>query len=314
MLPLLSLAYLTTLHIQQPIIAALPRIALLFAALIVGAIYVSIINDITDIKEDAIAGKKNSMANLPIWARVTLVAICLVVGAYFIFALYPDVPSMIFQGLSYLVFTFYSVKPFRFKHHGFLGVLCDASGAHLFPSLLIFTNLMFFFREPIDFILAVSIGIWALMYGLRGILWHQFFDKENDIKSGTRTFAVSTTTSNFKPIETLIITVELLSLAVMVFHVANIFMYLGIFFYGVFIFLRRYFLHYKMIVILAPKNADIQIIMNEYYFVFLPLSLLLSNALSFKYGWVIILIHLMLFPTKVASVVKDCYIILKKSF
>ena len=314
LIPLLSISYLTTVGIHQPLNDALPRIGLLFAALIVGAIYVSVINDITDIREDAVAGKRNTMANINPWMQGAIVSFCLLFGAYVIFLLYPDTPSMIFGGLTYLVFTLYSVEPFRLKKRGIWGVFCDASGAHLFPSLVMANNLMFFFGYKTDFVLIIAIGVWAFMYGMRGILWHQFTDRDNDIKSGINTYAVGKTAQKFKSAEIVIFFVEILALIIMLLRLANLYVFAGLFFYCIFLALRRYVLNYKVFIILVQKDTDHQIVMNEYYFVFLPLSLLLSNAVSFKYGWVIILLHLILFPKKIASVVRDCYIILKKSF
>ena len=34
-----------------------------------------------------------------------------------------------------------------------------------------------------------SVAVWALSYGLRGILWHQLTDLETDRAAGVRTFA-----------------------------------------------------------------------------------------------------------------------------
>lgn len=310
--PILSVAYLTTLGIHQPFKAALPRIALLFAALIVGAIYVSVINDITDIKEDAIAGKRNTMAKLSSLVQTAIVLLCLAFGGYIIFLLYPDVLSMIFGTLTYIVFTLYSVKPIRLKKRGIWGVLCDAAGAHLLPSLVMATNLMFYFGQKTNLVLAVAIGIWAFTYGLRGILWHQFSDRENDLKSGTTTFAVYADAAKFKRIETAILIIEMVALATMLLQVVNIYVAAGIIFYVILILLRRYILDYKIFVILVQKDTYHQILMSEYYLVFLPLSLLLSNAVSFNFGWFLILAHVLLFPTKIAAVLKDCFLILKK--
>ncbi|MGY3052006.1 4-hydroxybenzoate polyprenyltransferase [Pedobacter sp. UYEF25] len=311
MVPLLAVAYLIILTLNQPFKAALPRIALLFAALIVGAIYVSVINDITDIREDALAGKRNSMANLSPAVRVFIVLICLTLGTVFILLLYPDFPSMIFQALSYLVFTLYSVRPIRLKKRGFWGVLCDASGAHLFPSLLVASNLVFYFGGHKNLLLILAIAVWSFMYGLRGILWHQFFDRENDIKSGTKTFAIEVEPNDFKIKEKIIFTIEVIALAMMLSTVFNVYVMLGLLCYMLLLLARRYVLGYKISFIISPKNQGYQLMMNDYYFVFLPLSLLLTNALAFYFGWFILFIHMVIFPSKIISVGRDVVILLK---
>lgn len=312
MVPLLGVAYITIISLHEPLKIALPRIALLLGALIVGAVYVSVINDITDIKEDRLAGKRNSMANLSPILRVIIVVFCLLLGSLFIFLIYPDIQSMIYQSLSYVVFTLYSVKPIRLKSRGFWGVLCDASGAHLFPSLLLSTHLLFYFQSSTNLFLIISIGIWALMYGLRGILWHQFFDRENDIKSGTNTFAVNTDPIKFKIYERLIFTTEVIALAVMLYQVFNLQILLGISFYLFLVLARRFVLGYQISFILTPKNKGYQLLMNDYYFVFMPLSMLIALALSNRYGWVAILIHIILFPQHILIAIKDFFLIIKK--
>lgn len=312
MVPLLGVAYITIISLHEPLKIALPRIALLLGALIVGAVYVSVINDLTDIKEDGLAGKRNSMANLSPILRVIIVVFCLLLGSLFIFLIYPDIQSMIYQLLSYVVFTLYSVKPIRLKSRGFWGVLCDASGAHLFPSLLLSTNLLFYFQSSTNLFLIISIGIWALMYGLRGILWHQFFDRENDIKSGTNTFAVNTDPIKFKIYERLIFTTEVIALAVMLYQVFNFQILLGISFYLFLVLARRFVLGYQISFILTPKNKGYQLLMNDYYFVFMPLSMLIALALSNRYGWVAILIHIILFPQHILIAIKDFFLIIKK--
>lgn len=312
MVPILSVAYLTTISIHQPLKTALPRIGLLFTALIVGAIYVSVLNDITDIHEDAVANKRNTMAKISPWVQAAILLSCLLFGAFVISLLYPDIPSMIFGTLTYVIFTLYSVKPIRLKKRGIWGVLCDASGAHLFPSLVMAVDLMFYFGQKCNFILVVAIGVWAFSYGLRGILWHQFSDKENDIKSGTNTFAVNTDVTKFKPIETGIFIVETIALIILLLQVANVYIIIGLLLYLFFVLLRRYVLFYKIFIILVRKDTPHQIIMNEYYFVFLPLSLLLSNAVSYTFGWVLVIAHIVLFPAKITAVLKDFFIMCKK--
>ncbi len=312
MVPLLAIAYITTLSIDVPFIVAVPRIALLLVALIVGAVYVSVINDLTDISEDAIAGKRNSMANFSPVFRIVILIFCVLLGGLFIFLMYPDIQSMIYQTLSYLVFTLYSVKPIRLKTKGFWGVLCDASGAHLFPSLLISTNLLFHFRSSTNLYLIVAIGIWALMYGLRGILWHQFFDRENDIKSGTNTFAVNIEPAKFKVFEKLIFTMEAIALAAVLYQVFNFNILLGIFFYLILVLARRFALGYSIFFILTPRNKNYQLLMNDYYFVFMPLSILFTIALNNQYGWIAILVHMILFPKHLYIVCKDLMLVVKK--
>ena len=95
----------------------------------------------------------------------------------FSFILFPL--SLIFYLAAYLAFSLYSISPFRFKNRGVLGVIADASGAHLFPSLFVASSMMHNMHISIDPYWLVIVGVWSFAYGLRGILWHQFWDREN---------------------------------------------------------------------------------------------------------------------------------------
>ncbi|QNK63159.1 hypothetical protein H7F33_01130 [Pedobacter sp. PAMC26386] len=59
----------------------------MLSAIIIGAVYVSVINDLSDITEDAIAGKNNRMAKISQLLQITIVGLCLIAGiinGYFI--------------------------------------------------------------------------------------------------------------------------------------------------------------------------------------------------------------------------------------
>ena len=210
------------------------------------------------------------------------------------------------------MFTLYSVRPIRLKTRGFWGVLCDASGAHLFPSLLLASNLLFHFQHSTNLYLIVPIGIWALMYGLRGILWHQFFDRENDLKSGTNTFAVNIEPAKFMLYEKLIFAIEAIALAAMLYQIFNYFILIGALCYLILVLARRFVLGYPIFLILTPTNKNYQLLMNDYYFVFMPLSILFTIALNNQSGWVALIVQVILFPKHLYIVFKDIGLVVKR--
>ncbi|HWW42405.1 hypothetical protein, partial [Pedobacter sp.] len=63
--PLLAIGYATALKTPEPFLSLMPHLLFILFSIIIGAIYVSIINDITDIEIDQASGKKNKMANMP---------------------------------------------------------------------------------------------------------------------------------------------------------------------------------------------------------------------------------------------------------
>lgn len=312
LVPLLSVGYATLLLTNYPLDQAVPRLFFLLLAIITGAIYVSVINDLTDISEDALAGKANRMANLSPLLRGIIVSICLIAGIAFGYKIWPDHISLFFYIMAWIVFSLYSLPPVRLKKRGIWGVLCDASGAHLFPSLLIASNLIFYTHTAANLLWYLLVGVWSLCYGLRGILWHQFYDRENDIRSGTTTFASRINPADFKIPERLIFSLEIIAFTLILSHLINIWIILSICIYIVLVLIRRQAFNYRITLIISPAAAPYQLIMNDYYLVLFPLSLLFTAALSYTYGWIILCCHLLLFPKKTILIAKDLLMFSRK--
>ena len=222
LVPLLAVGYATLLLSNYPITQALLKLLFLLSAVITGAIYVSVINDISDIREDAIAGKKNRMARISLLWQITIVSLCLLAGVVNGYFIYPDRLSLFFYIMAWIVFSFYSLPPIRLKKRGIWGLLCDATGAHFFPTLFITSSLLEFSHAEKNVIWYMAAGVWSLCYGLRGILWHQFYDRENDLKSGTTTFASRIKPENFKIQEILIFCTEMIAFSGLLFFIFNL--------------------------------------------------------------------------------------------
>lgn len=305
LVPLVSIGYATLLLENHALDQALPRLIFLLCAIIIGAVYVSVINDVTDISEDAAAGKSNRMASASPLIRTIIIGICLLAGIAFGYFIYPDLKGLFFFAMAWLVFSLYSIPPVRLKKRGIWGVFCDALGAHFFPTMLIASNLIYYTHAHVDILWYIAVGIWSLSYGLRGILWHQFYDRENDLRSGTTTFASRIQPKNFKVQEILIFTLEMLSFATILFYIINIWIVLSIVIYLILTAIRRFSFGYQLCIIITPSSSPYQLIMNDYYLVLFPLSILFTAALNYKYGWIILCGHLLLFPRKTVLILKD---------
>ena len=92
---------------------------------------------------------------------------------------------------NYLLPTIYAVPPLRLKVRGFAGVLTDALGAHVVPTLFVLVAVGFF-RDGVSLIkigIGVSALVWSLFFGMRGIVVHQILDASGDLESDVVTFA-----------------------------------------------------------------------------------------------------------------------------
>lgn len=145
-----------------------------------------LINDYSDMDVDYKAGKEKIILHVPK---------AIVVAAMLFLILFGNLPLLILVdwnvicvGLSaalYFLGAAYSVKGFRFKEKGLIGLLECSVAQKCFPVLLV------------PFLIKVDIIpflLWLLLLfvdGLRYIIIHQVIDVENDIKTGVVTYVSS---------------------------------------------------------------------------------------------------------------------------
>jgi len=305
LLPLLGLGYLVIYLNRLSVKASFIELLFLIASIAIGAVYVSVINDVCDVKEDVASGKSNTMKNLSAGQKALVLSTIIAAGIVCGYFIYPDELSLLFYVMSWIVFSLYSIYPFRFKERGILGVLCDASGAHLFPSLFIISGLMHAAGQSIHQQWIIFAGIWAFSYGLRGILWHQFHDRGNDITANISTFATQLQPANFVWPERVILTIELICLVMMIYPILNSWLLVAVVLYILLMVLRKVRYNIQPIIILERGDRAFSIVMHDFYLVFFPLVVLLDIALRGRYGWLLICVHLVVFPRPVYRVARD---------
>ncbi|ANH82034.1 hypothetical protein A8C56_14585 [Niabella ginsenosidivorans] len=304
--PLLGIGYATTLKCGGQIYDYWRWLFVILLSLVAGAAYVSIINDVTDLKDDIMAGKKNRMQHLPVYCRWLLPLLCLLLGLFFEYTIYyPDTISMILYLVPWVLFSLYSFPPFRLKNHGLPGILCDAGGSHVFTSLLMISSMSFAMNRPIDIAWLTLTGIWALCYGLRGILWHQYTDRENDIRSGLNTVATRIPPQKFRPLETTIFLIELLVTLGIFLYLSNLWIIIAYAFYVLLCFLRSRFLGQRPVVILTSGNMPVQILQLDYFQCIFPVTLLICATITDRDNLLPLTVHLVLFPDTLIRMVKD---------
>ncbi len=291
---------------DSPLIGKVLHCLFYLGAVFVGAVYVSIINDLTDMDDDFAAGKRNRMSNIPPAWRWTLLSTCLLAGCLFGYLMWPDTQSLFFYAMAWIAFSLYSIRPFRFKNRGVFGVLCDASGAHLFPSLLMVSGMSHSAGQPADGLWIYSVGVWAFCYGLRGILWHQFADRENDLSAGLNTFATAWSTRRFVPYARAIFATEAAALLVMLCYLSIPVLWVSLLAYAGLAYIRRRFYGQRIILVIARHDGARQILMEDFYQVFFPMALLLSASLTEPMMWIALVVHLLLFPQRAFLAAVDC--------
>jgi UbiA prenyltransferase family len=296
-IPLLFVGYITTMLWEENLILHIGWLIFLIAAISAGAIYVSILNDFTDLKFDIASGKTNRLERFSPLKRRLILTASILISASFCWFFINDLISLMFYLLAYLSFSLYSIPPFRLKNRGVFGVIADASGAHLFPSLFIVASMTHRLEIEIDSLWITIAGIWAFSYGLRGILWHQFWDRENDLSINHQTFATKTSISSIKPIEKIIAFIEISALLLILITLGKPLPFVALLFYILILVGFKKILKYQLIFILSG-NQPWHILMSDFYEVFLPYSLIITCSIEYPWCIILLLVHLLLFPTK----------------
>jgi hypothetical protein len=303
--PLLAIGYATALMSPVPLYKVALWLIFLLSSLVVGAVYVSVINDITDLDEDIASGKSNRIQQVPVRFRWLIPGACIILGLVFGYFMYPDRLSCLLYLLSWIVFSLYSIKPVRLKNRGILGVFADGCGAHVFTSLLMVSSITYVTDQPVNWIWFGATGVWALCYGLRGILWHQFSDRDNDMKVNLNTFASQITPEEFKPKVRIIFIVEIIAFACMLYELNFAITLIALVLYFVLVYIRYQRYNSQIIMVMKTKDRPFQIIMADYYQLFLPISLLLFSVSVDSMNVITLLVHVILFPYVLLRAVYD---------
>jgi 4-hydroxybenzoate polyprenyltransferase len=311
--PILALFYATSLLAGASVLSLAPSLLLLLAALVPGAVYVSVLNDLTDRDEDCKAGKPNRMAGGSGW--LALAAIGPAVAAGLAVAWYwRDDPLLLGCYLAaWISFTLYSVPPFRLKTRGLAGIFADAAGAHLFPTLVAVVLALRGAGVPADPVWLSAAGLWAFGHGLRGILWHQLLDSEADEAAGVRTFVQRVPRARAVALgHYLAWPAELAALAFLLWKLGAAGPLIGLLLYALLV--RQRLRIFRMRAIVVEPHPRYLLLLQEYYILFLPLSLLVEAALRRPADGVVLLAHLILFPAGLVAAGRDVWKLRRSGF
>lgn len=305
--PILAVGYSTIIFLDKSITSHILDIAIVLLSLIFGAIFVSFINDITDIDDDFVAGKENRMTSLSKARRSILLSVSILLGMMMLWFYKVDINSSIYYLLAWLVFALYSVPPFRFKKNVYLGILADASGSSLLPSLLMLSFIYHQSGNNIDSQWIILIGLWSMLLGIRGILWHQYADKENDLKSKLNTFATRFTSTRLKQIGLYLLVFELAILFCILLLLNLNMPYIFLSLYLLLLLIRHKKFDTQIVPLIAADGKQYHILFNEYYQAFFPIALLVSAGLSNSIDWIWLGVHLILFHKTLNLICRDYF-------
>lgn len=304
-IPTLMIFYASSMQSDAPVRQMLYGFFLLILALFVGAAFVSLSNDWADRADDLVAGKYNRLHSKTGRQAFWMIAAPIFMGLIIAIIWRNDYRLLFAFAAAWIVFACYSLQPIRLKARGFWGVMADALGSQILPAMMAIL-LAYGADAAIPHGWLLSVLAWSSGYGLRGILWHQLLDNEHDRKSTTRTFVQLHSAHYAAGLGCwLAFPIELCGLFGMFTYMGSAAVAVAIMLYYIMVDLRVHrFL--AQIIIVQPQPRDL-LLMQEFYTVFMPLTLLFSIAWCEEGGWILLCAHLLLFPMLWTQVLRDLW-------
>ena len=192
LLPLLAVIYDQLARATQPVSLGRATLSLtLFLAASVGiAGCAYLLNDFTDRAQDHRNGVAN-LANGKSGAFLAASAALLLALAWLPWLWLPvGRLAWVLLALEFALFGAYSITPWRLKERGAWGLAADSLYACVIPLLVAWLVFARLGATPAPCWYGVTLGIWGLATGLRGILSHQLDDSARDQKAGVQTYVV----------------------------------------------------------------------------------------------------------------------------
>lgn len=306
-IPAILIGYLTALQAGATPWEIIAGLGILLLALLPGGAFVSLINDLTDRQDDAAAQKPNRQEGVNRAIIFALIALCLAAGGAIAWLLRDDPVAVAVYALGWLAFSLYSLPPFRLKNRGLAGIICDAIGAHLVPAVLaaLLCARILGVEASLPWLSAVT--VWALCYGLRGIVSHQIGDLAADRSSGARTF-VARHGQRFATlcIRWLVFPLEfaaMLAMAIQGGMAAVIAVVVALSAYGWLIYERID--RFDMTVTIVNPVPRSTLMLHEFYDVLLPVALLLAASFLQPATLLLLPVQFLLFPVRIRQLAND---------
>lgn len=304
--PVLGTGYATAYVAEAELTSVAGALALVLVALVAGAAYVSLLNDLTDQRTDAAAGKPNPASTRTSRRSAVLLAATVVVGWGPVLAFCSgDAAVLSTYAAAWLAFTLYSVPPARLKARGAAGVLADATGAVAMPAL--FTVAVVLDRsgggQPVEWVPLVA--AWSAALGLRGALQHQLRDVPADERSGVATFAVRHPLAARRTATLVAFPVELLALVGLLQVSGSVAVMLTLPVYVVYELLVVRRLAQRLVVAGPPPAGPHRLALHGFYVVVLPLAFLVAAAVRAPGDAAVLAAHLALFHAPVLALARE---------
>lgn len=254
------------------------------------------INDLFDIKEDALAGKYNFADKLPTSIRylflpflVLLFITLLQLTSEFITV---SALNMLYFTVAVHIFLFllYSIPFIRFKSHPFIALFTDA----LYSGTLFYILAYFIISSPVTDLktLIYNCNMWVILgwgftKGVRNYLTHLIEDNSNNMKSGQYTLTIKYGTLKIQKVVNYLFPIELV--IILCFFISK----KAYFVFPIILIILFFFI---WILILIKPSFKRYMPLNDYYEIWLPILILVQLVYLHRSFYPLFIIHTILFP------------------
>jgi UbiA prenyltransferase family protein len=307
--PLLLVVYLELIRRHASLGASVAVICVLLFCVSCVAAYGHVVNDWCDIADDQRAGKPNAMRDVSVGQRAAL-CLGLIVAGFVVLVPFSNAwPARVALAANYLWPTLYSIPGIRLKERGLLGVLSDAAGSHITPTLFAFADVSMFVPAPMNVAVLTALLLWATVLGIKGILYHQIADRANDETAGVATFAATLDASRLFAVLAKYNLVLELPVSIFLTVVVAAFLPLAVGAIVVYLVLEctKYVLGFEFAVSSDARlrRASVPFANEMFYTLWLPLAAAVQLALhSVSFAWLPVL-HALLFREQIAVQIGD---------
>jgi hypothetical protein len=301
---MLGTGYMTAFHLRSSLLDLLPTFVETAVAVAAAAAYVSLVNDLADLGEDAVAGKANRLAGRTRRYVFSALGATIAVGlATAIIAWRDDPLALALYAGPWLAFSAYSLPPLRLKARGLAGALADASGASVFPQLLVTVAVFHAAAKELQPAWLTAVGVWTLAAGLRGALWHQLGDVDADRRANAGTYG-SRNPGRARFVGQAAFALELAAFVFLLWRAGSALALALLLVYALLELARAYLWGVRLTVV-SPAGPFFRIAMHDYYICLYPLAFLVASTVRHPGDAAVLAVQVVAFSSALLIIGRD---------
>ena len=280
------------------------------------------LNDLYDIEFDLKAGKINRLAKIPLFFRVCIVVLLLILAFAPWFYLRSTPLTWVLIGFELFLFWVYAHPLTRLKEKAQWGLVCDALYGHALPVVIACYTYWQYYDHPVfnPYLFFLLLFFWQFIKGIRNILLHQLEDYENDIRVGIKTFtSINDINRVYRFVLYKIVPLEFVISAlflVFIFPLLPIPLLGFVLFLLIFVAAHGLFRNIQIDKEKYDANTYLYFL-NDWYEDYLPVLILVGLVYEQIHLWPLLLGHFLIFPSAMMDItndlkgaIKQCYFFL----